>query len=276
MHRVLVLGGSGLVGKAIISEMNKCDEFQIYGTYYKTPISLSQNRSFKLDIEDLDNINSILANSKPQSVVSCLRGDYDKQLVLHIKIAEYLKKNNGILYFCSTANVFDNNLSKAYYEDDLVSSRTEYGQYKIKCEKRVIEILNDNACILRLPQVWGKDSPRMKDLLKSLNNKEKIVVYPNLLFNTITDIVLAKSVLYIIKNRLKGIFHLATQDVINHKDFYNELLMGLGFSSADIEENLETEGVFALLSKRDNELPEELGLTNRSVINHLVSTLNME
>ncbi len=246
MHKVLVLGGSGLVGKAIISEMNKFKEFQIYATYYESPMPLNKNRSFKLDIEDPDNINSILDTLKPQSVVSCLRGDFDKQLALHKKIAEYLKKSNGRLYFCSTTNVFDNDLSKPYYEDDLADSCTEYGQYKIKCEKRVIEILQDNACILRLPQVLGKDSPRMKHLLKSLANDEKIVVYPKLLFNTITDIAIAKKISYIIKHRLKGIFHLATQDVINHKDFYNGLITGLGFDSARIEENFEKEGFFAL------------------------------
>ncbi|WP_432409210.1 sugar nucleotide-binding protein [Wukongibacter sp. M2B1] len=271
MNKVLVLGGSGLVGRAIISEINKYKGFQVYATYFESSIKLNQNRSFKLNIEDLDNINCILNTIKPQSIISCLRGDYDKQLILHTKIAEYLKKSDGRLYFCSTTNVFDNDLSKPHYEDDLQNSCTDYGQYKIECEKRTIEILHDNACILRLPQVWGKDSPRMKQLLKLLTNNEKVVIYPKLFFNTNTDIVIAKKILYIIEHKLKGIFHLAAEDVISHKDFCNELIIGLGFNNIRIEENFKEEGYFALLSKRSNEFPEQLRLTNKEVVNSLVN-----
>ena len=33
MNKVLVLGGSGLIGKAIIREMDKYKNFEIYSTY---------------------------------------------------------------------------------------------------------------------------------------------------------------------------------------------------------------------------------------------------
>lgn len=270
MNKVLVLGGSGLVGKAIVSEMNKNEEFQVFTTYFESPMPLDQDKSFKLNIEDTTNIISILNILKPQIVISCLRGDYYKQLILHTKIAKHLEEFDGKLYFFSTANVFDNDLSKPHYEDDQTNSRTDYGQYKIACEKRMLEILHDNACILRLPQVWGKDSPRMKHLLNSLLNNEEVVVYPKLYFNTNTDIVIAKQLCYIIEHKLKGIFHLAAKDVVNQKDFYNELIMGLGFNNVSIQENFEEEGCFALLSKRDNELPERLSFTNKSVIGYLI------
>ena len=195
MQKVLVLGGSGLVGKAIITEINKCKEFETYATYFQGSIPLNQNRSFKLNIENLDNINSILNTVEPEIIISCLKGDYDKQLILHTEIAEYLKKSQGRLYFCSTTNVFDDDLTKPHYENDLPSSCTEYGKFKIDCEKIITGLLHDNACILRLPQVWGKDSPRMKELLKSLTNNEKVIVYPKLYINTITDVVIAKKYL---------------------------------------------------------------------------------
>jgi dTDP-4-dehydrorhamnose reductase len=271
MHKVLVLGGSGLVGKAIIGEMSKYKEFQIYATYFESPMPLNQDSSFKLNIEDSSNISNILNTIKPQSVVSCLRGDYSKQLILHTKIAEHLEENDSRLYFFSTGNVFDNDLSKPHYEDDLLNSRTDYGQYKIACEKRMIKILHDNVCILRLPQVWGKDSPRMKHLLNSLLNNEEVVVYPKLFFNTNTDLMIAKQLCYIIEHKLKGIFHLGAKDVVNQKDFCNELIMGLGFNNARLQENFEEEGYFALLSKRDNEFPERLRLMNKSVINYLIN-----
>jgi len=271
MHKVLVLGGSGLIGKAIIREMDKYKDFEIYSTYYEHTLLLNKCTSFKLNIEELENINSILNNVKPKIIVSCLRGDYDKQLIFHTKIAEYLKQNGGNLYFFSTANVFDNDYSKPHYEDDVPNSRTDYGRYKIACEKSITKILNDNACILRIPQVWGKYSPRMIQLLKSLNNNKAITVYPKLLLNVNTDVMIAKQLCYIIENRLSGIFHLVSEDIDNYNNFFNELIMGLGFDNAKIEENLKEEGYFALLSKRSDEFPKYLRVCNKSVIEYLTA-----
>lgn len=252
MHKILILGGSGLVGTAVINELNKYNQFDVYSTYFKNPISLAENKSFKFDIQDSDSIGNILNTIKPNIIVSCLSGDFNKQLIIHIKIAEYLKKNGGNLYFFSTTNVFDNDFSIPHTEDNLPNSQTDYGQYKIECEKKMTKILCDNACILRLPQIWGKNSPRMNELLNSLNNNKNIIVYPKLFHNTNTDVMIARQLLYIIDNNLKGIFHLASENVVNYKDFYYELITRLGFNDAKIEENFEEKGYFALLSKRNN------------------------
>jgi dTDP-4-dehydrorhamnose reductase len=271
MLKILILGGSGLIGKSIISEINKCKRFESYSTYFKNSIPLDVVRSLKLNVEDSHSIDGILNILKPEIIISCLRGNYDKQLIVHTKCAEYLKKNDGKLYFCSTTNVFDNDSSKPHYEDDLPNSCTDYGKYKIECEKRIVGILHNNACIIRLPQIWGKDSPRMKQLLKSLISEERVLVYPKLLINTNLDILIAKKISYIIEHKLTGKFHLVAEDVISHKEFYNELTLGLGFNNLRFEESIEEEGYFALLSKRANEFPKELGLTNKEVINYLIS-----
>lgn len=271
MNKILILGGSGLVGTAVIDGMIKYNQFDVYSTYFRNPIILNQGKCFNLNIEDEDSISSILNTLKPQFIISCLRGDFNKQLIAHIKIAEYLKENDGRLYFFSTTNVFDNDFSKPHYEYDLPNSHTDYGQYKIECEKKISEILHDNACILRIPQVWSKGSLRMKELLNSLHSNKDIIVYPKFYCNTNTNVMIARQLCYIIGNNLKGIFHLVSEDIINHKDFYKELTTGLGFRNARIEENFEEEGYFALLSKRINEFPKRLRFTNKSVINNLIN-----
>jgi dTDP-4-dehydrorhamnose reductase len=177
------MGGSGLVGTAVINEMNKYNQFEVYSTYFQKPILLNQDRSFKLNIEDIPNLD----------------------------------------------------------------------------------------IILRIPQVWGKSSARMRELLSSLHNRKDITVYPKLFCNTNTDEMIARQLCYIINNNLKGIFHLASEDVGNYKEFYNELIAGLGFENVRIEENFEEEGYFVLLSKRINEFPRQLRITNKSVINYLIS-----
>lgn len=269
MKKVLVLGGSGLVGRAVINEINKDPGYQAYGTYFKNSAGLNLGRSFILDIESSDTINRLLDIVKPDIIVSCLRGDFQNQLILHEKAAEYLNKNKGRLYFCSTTNVFDNDMSRPHYEDDMVNSCTEYGRYKIECEKRITKILQDNAIILRLPRVWGKDSPRLHELYNILKNNEEVTVYPKLFCNMNTDVIIAKQLLYIVGHNLKGIFHLTAEDTINYKDFYRELVKGLGYN-VRLHERFEEEGYFALLSNRNNEFPNELRYKNESVINYLI------
>lgn len=200
-----------------------------------------------------------------------MRGDLCKQLTTHINIAEYLKRNDGNLYFFSTANVFDNDLSKPHNEYDLPNSNTEYGMYKIECEKKLLEILHDNVSILRIPQAWGKHSPRMKELLSSIHNNEDIHVYPNFFMNTNTDAMIAKQLCYIINNKLAGLFHLTSDDIANHKEFYSELIISLGFENVKIIDSIAEKECFALSSKRMDEFPKHLRLTNKSVINYLTN-----
>lgn len=97
----------------------------------------------------------------------------------------------------------------------------------------------------------------------------EVLIYPKLYINTITDVVIAKKVSYIIQHNLKGIFHLGADDVINYKELYNLLIIGLGFNNVNMEENYEEEGYFAILSNRNNEFPEQLGLINKLVITYL-------
>lgn len=271
MNTVLILGGSGLVGTAIIKEMSKYRSIDVYSTYFQNRAAFHQNESFQFNVENPDNINDLLNTLKPNLIVSCLRGDFHKQLIVHRKAAEYLEQNGGNLYFFSTANVFDNDLSKPHFEEELPNSHTDYGRYKIECENKLKEILHDHVCILRIPQIWGKNSPRMQQMLTLRHNNEKITVYPKFFHNTNTDVMLAKQLCHIISNDLKGTFHLTSDDIVNYEDFYTELMKGVGLDHSRLQENFEEEGYFALLSERSKEFPESLRYTNQSVIHYLLN-----
>ncbi len=97
MHTGLVFGGSGLVGKAIVRTISGDKDVQLYATCFKHQTPLTEERSIKLNIADLDKIYNLLTVLKPQTVISCFRGNYGDQLVLHTLIAKHLKQYSGKL-----------------------------------------------------------------------------------------------------------------------------------------------------------------------------------
>lgn len=266
MQKVLILGGSGLVGTAVAGEMERGGIWEVSPTYCRNPIP----NGVPFSVDRPDSIRAVLDEIRPDIVISCLRGDFDKQLRAHVAAAEYLNARGGRLYFFSTTNVFDNDMSRPHDEDDAPDSQTEYGQFKIECERRMSDILGNRACILRIPQVWGRDSLRLKQLRQSLCDNEEIEVYPYLSINTNTDVMIALQSRYIIEHDLQGTFHLASEDVINYKELYLTLAKGLGFPAANIREDDGEEGCLALFTKRSGEFPERLRITNQRVIEYLI------
>lgn len=271
MHRVLILGGSGLLGKALVSRLSEDRDIDVFTTYFKNPTGLPLNRSFQQDIGDLTGFKRVLDNLGPDIIISCLRGDFERQMEFHKVAANYLNQVNGRLYFCSTANVFDNDLSKPHYEDDPTDAESDYGIFKADCEKELKKILGENLCILRLPQIWGKDCKRIDEILTKIKNKEEIEVYANLLYNSNTDVTIAEQVRFLIKNNLSGIYHLAAEDVITHNDFYMKLINRLGYTrEIRIKETLlpGEKCYLAVLSNR-RKLLEKFKITNDFVIEYL-------
>lgn len=268
MERVLILGASGLVGKALIKELSAV--YEVHGTYHTNPIEELGSKSVHLDVTNVNHMKMLLDEVKPSMVISCLRGDYDAQLKVHQEVANYLKRNQGVLYYCSTANVFDKLTDGSHIETDELGAGSEYGQFKIKCEKILGELLDQQLCILRLPMIWGKDSPRLNTLNTNLEYGDDIVVYKNLFITSNTDAFLAKQVHYLMNHKKSGIYHLASKDVINHKDFIRQLVKELGYENVTYnEETLPGEKYYLAIIPGDNRLPEDLHITNDQIISFL-------
>ena len=201
MKKVLVLGGSGYIGHAIIQTLAKDPQWNLYTTYNSSPSPLEAAKSIKLDLDHLEGFIENYKTLSPDITISCIRGDFDLQLRLHQEMADALKENNGIIYFFSTANVFDQDNSKAHVESDQTCSISPYGLFKINCENLLQKILGSRTCIIRLPQVWGKQAPRLNQLKEAEQKKSEITVYPNLTISTTTDQIIATCVAYLLDRK---------------------------------------------------------------------------
>jgi dTDP-4-dehydrorhamnose reductase len=268
MKKVLILGASGLVGQAFTNECK--DVFDLYGTYFSKGLTLPDEKQFHLEVKDTDKIKELIQVIQPDYVISCLRGDFNEQLEFHRVLAEELKNLQSRVYYFSTANVFDGDYSKHHTEKDQPVAQSEYGKFKIACEEILQSALQERAIIIRIPMMWGTDSPRMNHLKESLAKKESIDVYTNLELNNLMDTMLAKQLRYIIENEIKGIFHLSSEDMFMHSEFIEDLLKKN--QDATVRHHLfldkEVKAYFGIRSMRQD-LPDELKQTNQEIIDCL-------
>jgi len=271
MQKVLILGASGLVGKAIIDEFK--NGFDLYGTYSSSYTSLSDDKQYKLDVQQIDELKEMIRSIEPDIVISCLRGEYDWQYRFHKELAMELAHSNSRLYYFSTTNVFDGDFSSPHIETDVPIAESDYGKFKIDCENMLQELLNERAMIVRIPAIWGKDSPRWNNIKDSIENNKEIEVYSNLVCNNLLDVSLAKQLRFMIEKELKGIFHLGSVDKMTQGQFYERILSQLGRDKSLLRDRLyedkEEVFYFQLCSNRDD-LFGALQCTNDEIISYLL------
>ncbi|SDN72590.1 sugar nucleotide-binding protein [Bacillus sp. OK048] len=272
MVKILILGGSGLVGRALINELNEGHD--VYGTFASSVItSLPGDKQFQLEVQEIGKLVEIVSLIQPDIVISCLRGEFDHQLKFHKRIAEVLRNTKSRLYFFSTTNVFDGDFSKSHVETDPPIAESDYGKFKIECEKMLKDILADRAIILRIPAIWGKNSRRWNLIQESIKNNKSIDVYSNLICNNLLDVDLARQLRFIIENNLKGIFHMGSADTMSQSQFFEQILSKLG-DNLDLlqyslfEDNSQT--YYFMLNTNRNDLPESLKSTNKDIISYLL------
>lgn len=176
MKKVLVLGASGFIGKAICQTMG--DTYQVFGTYFSNKEKITNTMMVKLDISKDEQIKNVLETVEPDLVISAMRGDFVYQLRAHENLADYLKENGTRLIYLSTANVYDAHTDKAHAESDEVASSSDYGKFKITCEKMLHEKkLGPLLTIVRVPMVYGIESPRVTEILAGLKKKGHLLLF---------------------------------------------------------------------------------------------------
>ena len=162
-HNILILGASGFLGGAIYKEL--CSYFRTFGTYNISNKALEKNKHFfQFNIEE-DDVYEILHIIKPTIIISAIRGDFSKQVLVHQHLTEYVFTNKIKIIFLSSANVFDAYSKYPSYEQDKTLSNSIYGHFKIKIENMLLRLPKKQVAVLRLPMVFGGQSPRVSERL---------------------------------------------------------------------------------------------------------------
>lgn len=264
MEKILILGASGFIGSNLYKEL--CNYFDTYGTYHTGKI-YSDNKHYIRFAMETDDVYELLLQVRPSIIISALRGDFDLLVETHRHICEYAAKAKSKIVFLSSANVFDAFSNYPSYEFDKTLSESKYGKLKIKIENMLMRLPERQWVITRLPMVYGKNCPRIKELRACIANKQPYEVFPDLVMNVTHIDMLCRQLHYIINRKKKGIYHLGSTDLVHHDEFVRELAARYSPKKV-VYKNVYTSNFdryLAVLPKH-NKLPEHLQLTHLQVV----------
>ena len=264
---ILILGGSGFIGNAIYRELSPF--YNTLGTYYNAK-GYKNNSHFIYFNHENDNLNIILEKFNPKLIISSLRGDIYSQVEAHIYMKEHVQKHDCRIIFISSANVFDSFRHYPSYEYDKTLSKSLYGHFKIKIENQLLNLKTGKYIILRLPMIFGLNSPRTLKIDQALKDNSPIEVFPNTVINVNSDVRLSQQIHYIINHKKTGIFHLGSVDLISHYDFIRTLVERRynkpGFFKQVFTSN--TTRYLAVLPK-ENKLPRHIQPSYENILSDL-------
>lgn len=272
MKKILILGGSGFIGNTLYKELRAY--FDTYATYFTSKSFSNNQHFFQFDFEK-EGLESLLKKLKPTHIISALRGNFEAQIELHQEMAAYSRQTGCKIIFLSSANVFDAFSNYPSYEYDKTLSESIYGKLKIRIENLFMRLPEKNYCIIRLPMVFGYQSPRINEIKACTINNEPYEVFPDLVMNVTTADRLALQLHYIINRNKKGVFHLGSSDLIHHDEFIKELLEKLDLKKP-VFKNVYTSNFdrFLAVLPKDNLLPKNLQIRSQDVISESVSPIN--
>jgi len=227
--KLLVLGGSGLIGNALLK--NSKNEFDILTTFYKNPVAIKNVRSFQYSFpDDLNNLRKLLEKEKPDVLVNtmgysnidfCELNKSDTEM-LHVEVTEKICKlceNIGTKQiFLSSDYVFDGEKGN-YSEDDVPNPVNYYGLSKLKAEQLILK--NPINTIIRTSVIydWDYRARFFNSVIKNLQNNQEINATTDV-YNSVTFLDnLVESIFKVITLNQNGIFHVVDSACVNRFEF---------------------------------------------------------
>jgi nucleoside-diphosphate-sugar epimerase len=155
MIRVLLLGGSGILGSEVLSRL-KTENMD-----YVAPSSSD------LDVRDKELLMKFILDYRPNWVINCsawtnvdgAEESFQEALELNERavrnIAEMAKHIACSVIHISTDYVFNGDSPEPYAEDALVMPLNKYGESKLRGERALLEVIPAEAYVIRTSWLYG-------------------------------------------------------------------------------------------------------------------------
>ncbi len=245
---ILITGGTGLLGKALI-ETNP--SYNIIPTYFPNKPDTKTGVFNELNITDKDKVLSSIKLVNPDVIIhTAAIGDVDyceknkdKSWATNVEgtknIIEAAKECNAKIIYISSNAVFDGS-NPPYREEDRVNPLSYYGETKVVCERLVRNSGLDYA-IVRAILMYGWNNPleRQNMLTWILGSKTPLKIVDDIYSNPLLATNCAEAIWAIIKKKRTGIYHVAGADCMSRYDFALKIVevFGLDISISPVPDS---------------------------------------
>lgn len=230
---ILIYGGSGLVGSALVEGLR--ENFEIIAPTHK-----------ELELSKLQQIKDHIIKINPQQIIYAAgitkideaERNSNTAFLLNSEvpksICEFIAMKQISFHYLSTNAVFDGAQSKRpYQETDIPSPTSIYGKSKLQGEMFVLSCSPNNS-VLRTIMPYATFHPKKKDfariVLESLQQGKQIEGITDQVINPIYMKTLTKAIRGIIKSRAHGIYHLGAVDWTSNYEFAKKVARVFGYS----------------------------------------------
>lgn len=224
--RVLILGSTGLLGKALLREWSG-DEVVGFG-------------SQDLDIRDAEQVCARIGEMRPEWIVlAAAYTDVDgcesnQGLAFSVNrdgpvnVAQAAKASGAKLLFVSTDYVFDGTKQTPYEAEDARNPKSVYGRTKAEAELQLLEILPE-CCIARTSWLFGAGGKCFPDtILKLTSSRPALDVVDDQRGSPTYSVDLARGIVELCRKNASGIVHVTNSGVCSWFEFAREIVSGAG------------------------------------------------
>lgn len=227
--KVLILGASGLLGKALIGQWTE-DEVVGLG-------------SRDVDIRDVDKVRAVVEKARPDWIVLTAAYTNVDDCESHpdlafpvnrdgaLNVAKAAKQVDAKLLFLSSDYVFDGRKTSPYETNDARNPQSVYGRSKAEAEVGLLELLPD-CCIARTSWLFGTGGKCFPDtILKLAASRPALDVVNDQRGCPTYSVDLARAIIKLCRTGACGIVHTTNTGDCSWFEFAREIIRGSGLST---------------------------------------------
>lgn len=227
--KAIVLGASGLLGKALMREWTG-DEV----------VGLTSRDA---DIRDAGKVGEVLEKARPDWIVLAAAYTNVDECESHpdlamavnrdgpVHVAQAAKRFGAKLLFISSDYVFDGKKTSPYEAGDARNPQSVYGRSKAEAEVRLLEILPD-CCIARTSWLFGTGGKCFPDtILKLAATRPALDVVADQRGCPTYSVDLSRAIIGLCRNQAGGIVHVTNAGNCSWFEFAQEIVKGEGLAT---------------------------------------------
>ena len=244
MPRMLVIGGSGLVGTNLVLAAR--DKWETYATFCDHRVDFTDVEELRVDVRDFQQVSAVVKAVRPEvTVLTSAFMDVDgcekdpakanEVNTFGAKHVAMAVKGAGLLVYVSTDYVFDGKKQGRYVESDNTAPVNVYGATKLAGEEEIREHARD-FLIVRPAQIWGenkyvKKPTIVQKVVEAAKAGRQIDLICDQKQSPTFAPELARNLLDLIEAEAKGVYHAAGGSALSRYEMGVQVAEAFGLDS---------------------------------------------